>query len=225
MSKKLLALSMCAYVGTKSVLATTMTRGEYNEYRGWTIPENEDPSEQGYLVEYVDGGKPNDERHVGYISWSPRDVFEKSYHQSQTPQDRVQNEYYELTNNHEKLSALLEGHKPDFLDDLDWDLLKEQHNHMSAYRDTLIRRIAKFRGEPVAMSYSDDSDKKSEPDYSVGELPCTEGGRAFDGSGSKSSNYRDIDVLAHILSISGISSELRDTVENKMKKLIENIGA
>lgn len=77
--KKLLALSLCAYVGTKSVLAATMTRGEYNDYRGWQIPENEDPSEQGYLVEYVDGGKPNDERHAGYISWSPRDVFERSY--------------------------------------------------------------------------------------------------------------------------------------------------
>lgn len=82
MSKKLLALSLCAYIGTKSVLATTMTRGEYNEYRGWQIPENEDPSEQGYLVEYVDGGKPNDERHAGYISWSPKDVFEQSYKSS-----------------------------------------------------------------------------------------------------------------------------------------------
>lgn len=70
---------MCAYIGTKSVLATTMTRGEYNEYRGWQIPENEDPSEQGYLVEYVDGGKPNDDRHAGYISWSPACVFKDAY--------------------------------------------------------------------------------------------------------------------------------------------------
>ncbi|WP_228155367.1 DUF2829 domain-containing protein [Acinetobacter sp. ACNIH2] len=59
-----------------------MTRGEYNDYRGWQIPENEDPTEQGYLVEYVDGGKPNDERHAGYISWSPKDVFEQSYKSS-----------------------------------------------------------------------------------------------------------------------------------------------
>ena len=79
MSKKLLAHALTAFIGTKSVLATTMTRGEYNEYRGWNIPENEDPTEQGYLVEYVDGGKPNDERHTGYISWSPKDVFEKCY--------------------------------------------------------------------------------------------------------------------------------------------------
>ena len=82
MSKKLLAHALCAYIGTKSVLATTMTRGEYNEYRGLQIPENEDPSEQGYLVEYVDGGKPNDDRHAGYISWSPRDVFDNAYRQN-----------------------------------------------------------------------------------------------------------------------------------------------
>lgn len=84
MSKKLLTAaivgSMVAYIGTKSVLATPMTRGEYNKYQGWKIPENEDPTEQGYLVEYKDGGKPNHPNHVGYISWSPKDVFEYSYH-------------------------------------------------------------------------------------------------------------------------------------------------
>lgn len=83
MSKKLLAVSMLAYIGTKTVLAAPMTRGEYNEYRSWQIPENEDPAEQGYLVEYVDGGKPNDDRHNGYISWSPSDVFERSYQRSE----------------------------------------------------------------------------------------------------------------------------------------------
>ena len=103
MSKKLIALSMVAFIGTKSVLATSMTRGEYNDYRGWQIPENEDPTEQGYLVEYVDGGKPNDDRHAGYISWSPKDVFEKSYHQSQTPQDRVRLEQRELKERLDKL--------------------------------------------------------------------------------------------------------------------------
>ncbi len=72
-------LNMTPYIGTKSVLATAMTRGEYNQYRCWLIPENEDPSEPGYLVEYLDGGKPCDDRHAGYISWSPCDVFENAY--------------------------------------------------------------------------------------------------------------------------------------------------
>ncbi|UIS65504.1 hypothetical protein [Acidovorax phage AP1] len=67
------------YEGTKRVLATPMTRGAYNDYRGWTAPANEDPTDAGYLVEYQDGGKANHPRHTGYISWSPADVFERSY--------------------------------------------------------------------------------------------------------------------------------------------------
>jgi hypothetical protein len=70
---------MIRYVGTKAVLARAMTRGDYNTYRGWTIPANEDPTERGYLVEYLDGGKPNMGEHQGYVSWSPADVFERSY--------------------------------------------------------------------------------------------------------------------------------------------------
>ena len=82
MSKKLLALSLCAYMGTKSVLATPMSRAEYYDYRGWEILENEDPDEQVYLVEYTDGGKANDERHSGYITMSPKEVFDNAYRQN-----------------------------------------------------------------------------------------------------------------------------------------------
>lgn len=80
--KKLLALSMVAFIGTKSVLATPMSRAEYCDYRGWSLPENEDPNEPVYLVEYTDGGKPNDERHQGYITMSPKEVFDNAYRQN-----------------------------------------------------------------------------------------------------------------------------------------------
>lgn len=72
--------NMPLYEGTKCLFAKPMTRGEYNMYRGWVMPANENPHEAGYLVEYADGGKPNDDRHLGYISWSPADVFERNYH-------------------------------------------------------------------------------------------------------------------------------------------------
>lgn len=68
------------YIGTKTVLGTPMTRQAYNDYRGWTLPANEDGSDVGFLVEYLDGGKPNHPDHEGYISWSPKDVFERAYH-------------------------------------------------------------------------------------------------------------------------------------------------
>ena len=70
------------YIGTKVIHARPMTRQAYNDYRGWQLPDNEDGADDGYLVEYVDGGKANDPRHAGYISWSPKDVFERSYRAS-----------------------------------------------------------------------------------------------------------------------------------------------
>jgi len=67
------------YVGTKTLFAKKMNKEEYCNYRNWVVPENEDPKEEGYLVEYTDGGKPNHNLHKGYISWSPKEVFEKTY--------------------------------------------------------------------------------------------------------------------------------------------------
>ena len=57
------------FIGTKLIEAKQMNLGDYNKYRGWPIPENENPNKEGYLVKYPDS----------YESWSPKDVFEKSY--------------------------------------------------------------------------------------------------------------------------------------------------
>lgn len=70
---------MQTYIGTKIIRALPMTRQEYNDYRGWQLPADENGDDEGYLVEYVDGGKANDSRHAGYISWSPKEVFERAY--------------------------------------------------------------------------------------------------------------------------------------------------
>ena len=63
----------------KEVMATPMTLGEYNRFRGWVLPSNEDPTKEGYLVEYLNGGEPNHPDFDGYISWSPKDVFDAGY--------------------------------------------------------------------------------------------------------------------------------------------------
>lgn len=73
---------MDAYIGTKTILARPMTRQEYNDYRGWVLPADEDGEDRGQLVEYVDGGTPNDSRHAGYISWSPNEAFDNAYRAS-----------------------------------------------------------------------------------------------------------------------------------------------
>lgn len=63
---------MKQYIGTKIIKAEPMTRGDYNTFRGWNIPEDENPTDAGYLVEYPDG----------YVSWSPKHVFEEAYRQT-----------------------------------------------------------------------------------------------------------------------------------------------
>lgn len=56
------------YLGVKVVEAETMDLGDYNKYRGWQIPDNEDPTTGGYLVKYPDG----------YESWCPKKQFEEA---------------------------------------------------------------------------------------------------------------------------------------------------
>ena len=77
------ATTMQQYIGVKQINAQAMTREEYNELRGWTVPADENPDDAGYLVEYVDGGQANHPDFAGYISWSPKDVFERAYRPTQ----------------------------------------------------------------------------------------------------------------------------------------------
>lgn len=67
------------YLGTKCVNARPMTRLEYNRFRGWELPADENGDDAGYLVEYIDGGKANTSEFDGYVSWSPSDVFSCAY--------------------------------------------------------------------------------------------------------------------------------------------------
>jgi hypothetical protein len=70
---------MKRYIGVKEINATPMTRLAYNHLRGWQVPADENPDDEGYLVEYLDGGQTNHSQFKGYISWSPRDVFDRAY--------------------------------------------------------------------------------------------------------------------------------------------------
>lgn len=60
---------MDKYIGTKLIEAEPMNLGDYNKFKGWTIPANENPKREGYKVKYSDD----------YISWSPKEAFEKAY--------------------------------------------------------------------------------------------------------------------------------------------------
>lgn len=85
---------MLAFIGTKIVNAKPMKRGDYNALRNWTLPTDENPADDGYLVEYTDAQRPNVEGYRGYLSWSPKDVFEAAYseYKSTANQDNSQGE-------------------------------------------------------------------------------------------------------------------------------------
>lgn len=67
------------YLGIKLINAAPMTRDAYNQLRGWPVPLDENGADEGYLVEYLDGGKANVPGYEGYVSWSPADVFDRAY--------------------------------------------------------------------------------------------------------------------------------------------------
>ncbi len=139
------------YIGTKAVRAEAMTRAEYNVFRGWTLPKDEDGADEGYLVEYLDGGKPNVPTHEGYVSWSPKAQFDAAYRERpEVPgiapfEQRVVDERNELE---EKLSRLLSflQNKGDSVSDQENARMNIQVIAMGRYLEALNERIGAFMG-------------------------------------------------------------------------------
>lgn len=142
---------MILYQGTKQLFAKPMSRGEYNEYRGWKTPEDESPSDEGYLVEYVNGGASNHPQHKGYISWSPKEVFEQTYKVVQFSdkpphQQRVLAEEASLGEKIEKLEIFINSSTFTMIvkDELERLDMIAQLQLMKQYREVLLRRISRF---------------------------------------------------------------------------------
>ncbi len=62
---------MKKYVRVNLVDAEPMTRGEYNRFRGWTNPANENPNDEGYVIWYRKGKEDE------YVSWCPKQQFDE----------------------------------------------------------------------------------------------------------------------------------------------------
>tara|TARA_R110002073_G_scaffold215768_1_gene376019 strand:+ start:448 stop:846 length:399 start_codon:yes stop_codon:yes gene_type:complete len=127
------------YIGTKEVKARPMNRLDYNGYRGWGLPSDEDGEDEGYLVEYINGSGKNHQNHDGYISWSPSGVFEESYRETTTYQDRLKIEYNDLCDKVEKLAKALEK---DLVPSSQQPILIKQLSVMGEYSNILLERIA-----------------------------------------------------------------------------------
>jgi hypothetical protein len=64
-------------IGTRLVEAISMTRAEYNVLRGWQLPDDEDGTDKGYLLnDTAPGLKPNVKGYSGFVSWVPKETFD-----------------------------------------------------------------------------------------------------------------------------------------------------
>jgi len=70
---------MNRFIGTKIIIADSMTRAAYVALRGWQLPANENGTDEGYLVKYEPDGKPNVPGRDGYVSWTPKTAFDNAY--------------------------------------------------------------------------------------------------------------------------------------------------
>lgn len=126
---------MKQYTGTKTVKAEPMRMGEAfakNLLKKDVKLSECETDKAGYLVEYEGG----------YQSWSPAEVFEKSYKLSETFSDRLKNEYEEITERLTKLQAFLtKGDTLEKVGDTQYTLLIQQSIYMDAYRKIIAFRL------------------------------------------------------------------------------------
>lgn len=126
------------YIGTKMVKAEPMAKSAAVA-KGWARPSEENEDVPGYHVQYTnpDGST--------YDSWSPKEVFEKSYQVAEDFKDRLIIELKELEDRFNKIEA--------FLYEKDFDkvvekcgtgqtaLMLSQYHAMRHYYDILRTRI------------------------------------------------------------------------------------
>lgn len=113
-----------------TVQAQLMTRGAYNEFRGWEVPADENANDAGYLV-------LGDTAHW---SWYPSEIFEALYGVSDTPKQHVG---LELTARKAELDALEQfilQDQPDFIDNNHWQYLHTQASIMRELVNVLTVR-------------------------------------------------------------------------------------
>ena len=125
-------------------MAKPMTFGDYCDLRGNPCPPDLHPGDPGYLVEYQDGGKPNHPDFKGYISWSPAEVFEKTYWPSESHEDRVRAELKELEDRIVKLGRFLATPAFHALPEVCRLLMVRQYHLMGELREVIDDRVDLF---------------------------------------------------------------------------------
>ena len=135
------------YHGSLPVYAKPMTLGEYNEYRGWELPNNESADSPGYLVEH--GYATIYDGH--HRTWYPKAHFDEVFTKldlsgegsqgGQTWRDRLVIEKDELLERLDKLTTFLSGPLFTALPEDQQVLMNGQMAAMSSYLSILKLRL------------------------------------------------------------------------------------
>ena len=113
-----------------------MTRLEYNQFRGWTLPEGENPNDPGYLMNFG-----------FHTAWWPADVVDKAFvalPPAPPHQQRVHGEYGQLLDRQEKLGKFLKTDQFSTLVPAEQIHLSKQYNLQKQLLEVLSLRIAEF---------------------------------------------------------------------------------
>ena len=129
---------MVSFTCHKTVKAVPMSLSEYSDIMGCKEPEED---AQGYFVMYEPDGHPNMEGFEGYVSWSPKDTFEKGYKLSETFTDRLKIEMEDLEVKLQKLENFLYSDKSESLEETQKSLMKIQLCAMVTYYGIVSTRF------------------------------------------------------------------------------------
>lgn len=133
---------MKQYQIRNTVTAQPMTRSEYNDLRGWTVPAGENPDDAGFLIVNPSVSERNLAGYDGYVSWLPQKAFAELYREADTWEQRLKIEADELAEKINKLSAFIDGDSFDKLPKEQRNMLSKQLVFMSAYAEALKNRLA-----------------------------------------------------------------------------------
>ena len=113
-----------------------MTRLEYNQFRGWVLPEGEDPNDPGYLMDFG-----------FHTAWWPADVVDKAFVMLPpvpSYQQRVHGEHKQLLDRQEKLTVFITSPAFSSLVPAEQIRLSKQFHLQKQLLEVLGMRIAAF---------------------------------------------------------------------------------
>ena len=114
-----------------------MTRLEYNQFRGWTLPEGEDPNDPGYLLNFG-----------FHTAWWPADVVDKAFMvlpPAPSYQQRVPGERMQLLDRQEKLTVFITSPSFSSLVPAEQIRLSKQFHLQKQLLEVLSQRITSFQ--------------------------------------------------------------------------------